>query len=74
VSDLFDVRDVLARNPHIDADRVKRVTVVIERLRAQGIGRKEYDLALPSGGRRVVPQGQVRSEPRFVQGRTRSPR
>jgi hypothetical protein len=71
VSDPFDVGDILARNPHIDPDRVTRVTTLIERLRALGVGRKEYDLALPYGGRRVTPPDQARSEPRLRQARER---
>jgi hypothetical protein len=71
VSDTVDVGDILARNPHIDSTRVMRVTTLIERLRALGIGRKEYDLALPYSGRRLVPQDQARSEPRLGHVRTR---
>lgn len=71
MSDPFDVGDILARNPQIDPARVRRVTTLIERLRALGVGRKEYDLALPYGGRRVVPLDQARAEPRLSRARTR---
>lgn len=61
-----DPDEILARNPQVDPDRLEQTRKVLRELRAMGMPRKGYDLALPYGGRRAIPQDDARIAPRLV--------
>lgn len=43
----LDLKDILARNPQIDPNRLERTAELLNRLAKMGLRRKEYNLAFP---------------------------
>ncbi len=69
MSERFDADDVLARNPHIDREQIEEGMDLHRRLRDAGLQRKEYDLALPFGGRRASFKDDAHSDVRIIRKR-----
>lgn len=63
----FDLTDeVIERNHKLDKEAIQKNHDLTERLREQGVQRKEYDLAPPFGGQRMTVQDDPNRDPRFV--------
>lgn len=64
--ELLDVDDILSRNSQIDHKELERFREAARQLRDLGVKPKEYDLAPPFGGRRVVVRDDPRTDTRIV--------
>ncbi len=62
----IDIEDVLACNPNVDRQELKRIQELLRRLQEAGVVRKGYDLAPPLGGRRATVQDDPLSDSRLV--------
>lgn len=60
MSDCLDINEIVASNPRVDRDRVKRTTSLLTRLQTLGVTRKEYDLAPRYGTHRIFSRGRIR--------------
>jgi len=58
---------ILALNPHVDLDQLERARELLEQLRARGIRRKDYELALPFSERRAAVRDDANCAAHLVQ-------
>lgn len=60
----LNLDQVLGKNPQIDRDELDEAREMLRRLQEQGFHRKDYDLVLPFGGRRVKVLDDTRTDSR----------
>ncbi len=67
----LDLKDILARNPHIDENQLLEGLSAL-RSNRKGPRRSRYNLSLPYAGRRVTVVGNEEPDPRTIYvGRSR---
>jgi hypothetical protein len=50
---VIDLKELMRKNPHIDAEKLQASMELQERLRAGGVSRRDYELVPPFSGRQV---------------------